>query len=163
MKKTSGVFCLCLLFIVSACQTTDVWIKPTDDVDMEGMRLYWQRGNLAGFPDDEDAKISVYIRADKDSNGEWSLDDGQEWLALLETSLGNYPIFPRRHIQLGRLLCSVLNEYRDDGTILHIVVAVEQGAGYRVYTCSFDADKKAFLKTPLYETRGNFSVLCTSY
>lgn len=118
-------FALILVFVISfssltACQINnenrDVgsieWITPDDSIDMDGMNLYWQHDNVY-FPADENAKISLYVHAEKNEDGMFMFDDGQDWLLIMETSLGDYPLFPRKYVQLGGVSCSVFNDADD--------------------------------------------------
>ena len=79
---------------------------------MEGMNLFWRKSDIQ-FADDSNATLSMYVRAGKDANGEFAFDDGQDCLLTLETSSGNYPLFPRRFVQLGRLFCTLYNNWND--------------------------------------------------
>ena len=76
------------------------WINPAASVDMDGMNLYRQSDNLY-FSADNNAKISLYVQAEIDSDGKFTFDDGQDWLLVMETSFGDYLLFPRQRLQLG--------------------------------------------------------------
>lgn len=177
MKKIKALGFLCafaVLLTLSACfadspQTaepppsvksggdiSEEWITTSNDsdVDMSGMNLYSQRDNLQ-FAADEDAILSIYVRADKNENGDLAFDDGQDWLVVIETALGNFTLFPRQYVQLGGVSCAVFNDYaEDDTTIAHVLVTVRQTAGLKIYDCVFDSDKEAFKLVPVYEAKG---------
>jgi hypothetical protein len=128
-----------------------VWIKPGDSIDMDGMNLFWQNDNLY-FPADGNARLSLYVHAEKDDNGEFIFDDGQEWLLVMETSIGDFPLFPRKYVQLGRVEYTVFNGYGDNGyDALHVLVAVHQTASLEVFECIFDNDEQAFKAVPVYK------------
>lgn len=129
------------------------WVTHADNIDMNGMNLYWQRDNIQ-FVADENAKLSIYVRADKFENGEFGFDDGQDWAVIMETSLGDYPLFPRQYVQLGGVSCVVFNDYIDDNTISHVFVTVKQTASYQLYDCVFDSDKESFKVIPIYDAKG---------
>ncbi|MCL2772249.1 MAG: hypothetical protein FWD71_02770 [Oscillospiraceae bacterium] len=129
------------------------WIIPMSGVDLKGMNIYCQSDNLY-FTADENAKLSLYVNTEKDNNGEFMFDDGQDWQLIMETSYGYYPLFPRTYVQLGRVDYTAFNAF-DDQTqeydIFHVIVTVHQSAGYRIYDCIFDNDRKAFKSVPVYD------------
>jgi hypothetical protein len=90
----------------------------------------------------------MYVNAEKDNDGVLIFDDGQYWLLLMETSSGKYPLFPHQYIQLGEVSCSVFNDAKNT---FHAIVTARQTAGYRIYDCVFDKDKKAFKRSTLYD------------
>lgn len=155
--KTVCILSICIILVaLSACQSntpTEEWIKTASDLDMNGMNLYWQRDNIQ-FIGDDNAKLSIYVNAEKNENGELIFDDGQDYMLLMETSLGVYPLFPRQYVQLGGVSCIVYNDYVDNDTVSHVLVTVEQTAGYQLYDCVFDSKKEAFKKIPVYEAKG---------
>jgi len=114
------------------------------------MNLFWQHDNLQ-FVADDNARLSIFVSAEKDENGDFLFDDGQEWAVLMETSLGNYPLFHRQYVQLGGVSCIVYNDDMDNDTVSHVLVTVEQTAGYQLYDCVFDSDKEAFMVIPVYD------------
>lgn len=122
------------------------WITAADSIDMDGMNLYWQNDNIY-FSADINAKISLYVNAEKSEDGTFMFDDGQDWLLVMETSLGDYPLFPRKYVQLGRVSCAVFNDSND---ISHVFVTIKQTAGYVLYDCVFDDCVKAFKVVPVY-------------
>ena len=133
-----------------SCLTTTEWINTSDNVDIDGMSIYWQTDNIC-FKEDNNAKITLYVAAEKNDDGEFSFDDGQEWLLIMETSFGSYPLFPRRYVQLGRVEYSAFNG--DSGVaydVFHVIVTVRQSAGFEIYECVFDNARKAFKKIPVY-------------
>jgi len=159
MKKIKAVWFLCSCIIgilLSACQqevpqvTQEEWITPAGNIDMDNMNLFWQHDNLQ-FVADDNARLSIFVSAEKDENGDFLFDDGQEWAVLMETSLGNYPLFHRQYVQLGGVSCIVYNDDMDNDTVSHVLVTVEQTAGYQLYDCVFDSDKEAFMVIPVYD------------
>ena len=126
------------------------WITPDNDIDLSGMNLYCQSDYIQ-FIADSDAKISLYVNAEKDDDGLFSFDTGHDWLLIMETSIGNYPLFPRRRIQHGMVSYDVFNS--DSGSaydIFHVLVTVRESAGHEIYECIFDNAKNAFRVAPVY-------------
>ena len=133
-------------------------IEPDSIFEMEDMYLYQQFDNLQ-FAADENAKLSIYVNAAPRSDGVFLFDDGQEWLILLETAMGDYPLFPRKYLQIGGVSCVVYNEYLDDNIRPHFLITERQTAGYRIYDCIYDEEQAAFIVEPVYEAEGiNFIV-----
>jgi hypothetical protein len=101
----------------------------------------------------------MYVNAEKDNDGVLIFDDGQYWLLLMETSSGKYPLFPRQYIPLGEVSCSVFNDAENN---FHAIVTAQQTAGYRIYDCVFDKDKKAFKRSTLYDAE-NINFIFSEY
>ena len=168
MKRIILFFCIFVLFLTSCQKETTVyeglpdenishWITHIDTVDIEGMELYWQQSLYNYFPKFNDAKLSIYVTASQDDDGEWIWNDGHEWMLTLETSFGYYPLYSRGFIQFGGLSCAAYVDY-DDGT-LRVLITEEWGAGYYIHECTFDNDKDAFKIETIYETKGSVSVI----
>ena len=131
-------------------RTADEWITPVNAIDMSGMSLYCQSDNIY-FAADSNAKVSLYVQAGKNDDGTFQLDDGQDWLLIMETSFGNYPLFSRKFVQLGMVDYIVFNEYSDNASdIFHVLVTVKMSASYDIYDCIFINDEKAFKTAPVY-------------
>ena len=154
-----GVTFLILLTAFSGCSNSSalnarqeaIWITPNDSIDMNGMNLLCQSDNLY-FTADSDAKLSLYVHAEKDDDGVFMFDDGQEWLLVMETSLGDFPLFPREYVQLGRVDYTVFNGYSENAyDVFHVLVTVQQTAGIEMFECVFDDDKQAFRVVPVYK------------
>jgi len=125
-------------------------INPADSIDLSGMNLYWQDDNLY-FPEDNGAKLSLYVDAEKGDDGNFLYNDAHNWLLVMETSFGDYPLFPRKYLQLGKVEYAAFNEFGSDAyDIFHVLVTVRQSAGYEIYDCIFNADSKAFQIAPVY-------------
>ena len=130
----------------------DDWIYPGDPNAKDGMNLFWEAANIQ-FAADENARLSLYVSAGKNESGEFSFDDGQDWLLTLESSIGNYLLFPRQYVQLGKVSCTVYNGWNDDSErwdITHVLVTLAEGAGFGIYDCVFDNEQKAFQAVPVY-------------
>jgi len=127
------------------------WITSVDSIDLDGMNLISQTDNLY-FVADSNAKISLYVRAEKNDDGEFVFDDGQDWLLVVETSFGYFPLFPRAYLQLGRIDYTVFNAYSGNAyDIFHVLVTKTQGAGIEMYEAIFNSDEQAFQVTPVYQ------------
>lgn len=160
VRKICFFVLLALSLLLSVCTACDSeteepkqTIAPSGEIDLTNMNLYQQRDNLQ-FVADENAKLSVYVDAEKLEDGSFAFDDGQDWCVLLETSFGNYPIFPRQYVQLGDVSCAVFNDYVDNSEVSHILVTEQQAAGYKIFDCVFDADAKVFEITSVYNASG---------
>ena len=130
----------------------DDWIYPSDVIDKDGMNLFWEATNIQ-FATDENARLSLYVRAEKNENGEFSFDNGQDWLLTLESSIGDYLLFPRQYVQLGKVSCKVYNAWNDvsgSWDITHVLVTLAEGAGFGIYDCVYDHEQKAFQTVPVY-------------
>ena len=164
LLSTCGLLII-LLFLLSSCGNSEKknplfdlsekggrWIEPDDTINFDGMNLFWYEDNLQ-FAMDDHARLALYVCAEKyEDRFVW--DDGQDWLLVLETSLGNYAIFPRQFLQFGIVSCTVFHAWNDESNafdIMHILVIVKQNAGHRIYEYVFDYDQQAFRIEQIYQ------------
>jgi hypothetical protein len=125
------------------------WITPDDSIDKSGMTLYWQ-SNFNNSPD-KNAILSIYTNAEKLDDGEFGFDCGNDWLVIMETSWGHYPLFPRKHVQHGDVNCEVYYAWGGDNyDVFHVLITVRYGTAYVIYKCIFDNDREAFRIIPVY-------------
>lgn len=107
--------------------------------------------------DEEIEILEVYSIAGYNEDGRLMLDDGQEWALIIREGDQIYPIFPKTHIQLGRLEYKVYTDY--DEEIFHILISKIQGAGITMYDCYYDQESNTFISKVVYETTGNVGVV----
>lgn len=128
--------------VMNSMIVLDTWITPDDSIDMSGMNLYWQEG-ITYFAKDEKAKISLYASAE--------VDGKQDWLLLMETSLGTYPLFPRTTLQMGKISCEVFNLFdKDADNATTVLVTVEKSDRHIVYEYIFNDESDAFKVSSIY-------------
>ena len=167
--------CLCMFFaFLTSCQKKGDLpagdnlverVPLTDVVNLSDMNLFWayylNEQNIpdAPFAGDVNARVAIYTSASRAESGEFLYDDGQDWIISMETSSGDYILFPRKYVQLGGVSCSVFFDY--DTNALHVLITEQQGAGYQMYDCIFDSGKNEFMVTSVYEA-GNISFLTSS-
>ena len=127
------------------------WITLDDSIDYSGMNLYSRSEVNIHLPGDYDPMLSLYVHADKGDDGEFGFDDGQDWMLIMETSFGNFPLFPRQRIQLGSVGYKTFYEYGDNEyDIFHVLVTIDMSAGHEIYDCIFDKEKNAFKVVTVY-------------
>jgi hypothetical protein len=131
-------------------------IAASDDIDFNGMHIYWQTD--VSVNSEENAVLSLFVNAEKNANGEFVLDDGNEWLLLMKYKSGDYPLFPRQYVQLGKVSCDV---FFDNADILHILITVAQGANHKIYDCFFDNESNEIWSKSIYNAE-NINVLARS-
>lgn len=124
-------------------------IDTVENIDMKNMNLYKQT-ECPQFVDDANAKISLYVNAEKDQKGEFMFDDRHDWLLLMETSQGSYPLFPRKAVQLGGVSYVTFDDLKEDKQVFHVLVTTQQSAGYEIYDCVYDNETKTFSKIQVY-------------
>ena len=115
-----------------------------------GMNLYHQSENIM-FPGDDKAKICLYVCADKDADGNFIFDDGQDWMLALTTPSGAYMLLPRQYVQLGIVSYTAFIDIKG---IFHVLITVTGGAGHKIIDCLFYSAKKAFKSMNIYEEIG---------
>lgn len=128
--------------IMNSMIVLDTWITPDDSIDMSGMNLCWQEG-ITYFAKDEKAKISLYASAE--------MDGKQDWLLLMETVLGTYPLFPRTTLEMGKISCEVFNLFdKDVYGATTVLVTVEKSDRHIVYEYIFNDENDAFKVASVY-------------
>lgn len=128
-----------------------VKILPDDNINFEGLNLFWQNTHNIMFPSDDNARLSLYVNAEITDDGEFAFDTGHEWLLVMETSFGDFPLFPRQRLQHGSVSMNAFikgNGYVYD--TFHVLVTVQQSAGLEIFDFVFDNDAKVFRKIPVY-------------
>ena len=132
--------------------SNDEWIKPVpaSAIDYSGMNLYYRSpGHI--HSGDEKANLSIYVRADKDADGNFMIADDADWLLTMETSDGVvYPLFPRKYVMLGKVSYVAFLGHDDNKYDLHVIVTVTGFIEHEIYECVFDSAKTGFRKKPLY-------------
>lgn len=134
-------------------------IAPTEEKDYtKGLSLF------DGFEvdvdnDGENESVEVYCDGMIDPNGEYQLDDGQNWTMILRKGDAIYPLFDKAYIQFGKLQYAVYqdgNEY--DKT--HILIECKSGAAVYYYDCTYDEETGNMLRNNFFDA-SNINMLKT--
>ena len=135
-------------------------ITLVDEIDKENMSLYWQYIYYPKPRPENAWKYSIYTSAGKTDNGEFGYDDGQEWMMVVETPSGYYPLVPRKYIQLGGISCTIFFDNNQKG-VLNVLVTEQWGASHELSVFSLSDTEKAFMVEPI-RYFGNICVLANS-
>lgn len=109
--------------------------------------------------DGENESVEVYCDGMIDPNGEYLLDDGQNWTMILRKGDAIYPLFDKAYIQFGKLQYAVYqdgNEY--DKT--HILIECKSGAAVYYYDCTYDEESGNMLRNNFFDA-SNINMLKT--
>lgn len=102
--------------------------------------------------DGSDEKLVLSTSAERDTNGEFLWNDGQNWaLYVTDKENGDY-IFLDRFVQAGNVYFEVSDYYMEEGAQPRISVIVSTGAGFSVKTYSYSNDKQGYEETNIYTT-----------
>jgi hypothetical protein len=126
-------------------------IYPEESIessDATGMSVY-KYAEAYNFPDDENAHIILYTSALPDAEGEFLMDDGQDWALVLRTERGSFPLMPRRFVQLGHVSVTVFTDENANG-VFHVLVSIPSTAGIEIMDFIYNEDTGAFQKTTVY-------------
>lgn len=102
----------------------------------------------------EDETISMYTRAEKDSNGEIMWDDGQDWIILVEGKDNDYILF-NEYVQLGTIQLFVYT-IEDD---FYITTVHSGTANLKITEYKFNSETEEFEASVPFTTRGNVSMI----
>lgn len=130
-------------------------VIAVDRLDTKNYTLAWENDYSDFYQDG--FKISIYINAEKDEQGSFLMDDGQNWLACAEIDGKNYYIFPDEYIQLGSIECNV---YMDDLDNPYILLSSSGTASYSL--TEFIYTEGRLMKKTILE-KGNYNYLGKSY
>lgn len=100
-------------------------------------------------------EIELYASAEVDENGEFILDDGQEWALIARIGETIYPLIERTYIQNGGLNYTVYTDY-DQNEMPHILVEMHSGSGISYYDCTYNT--QGFMRETILDA-GNINVL----
>ena len=106
--------------------------------------------------------IEVYCQGTIGQNGNYLLDDGQEWALVLRKGEKIYPLFERSYIQLGGLEYTIYEDY-DNYDQIHIMVTYDTGAAIMYYDCTYDEESGYIRRESVYEASKINKVNAWSY
>lgn len=126
-------------------------ITPRLDADtyLEGLNRF-DSYNVDMDKDGNDETLEVYCQAKVDNQGNYMLDDGNEWTLILRKGDKIYPLFNKSFIQLGGLEYTIYED-SDDYDRIHIMVAYNTGAAIMYNDCTYDEESGLILRSSLFE------------
>ncbi len=130
-------------------------VIPVDQLDTKNYNLAWENDYSDFY--ETGFKLSIYINAEKNEDGSFIMDDGQNWLACAEIDGKNYYIFPDEFVQIGSIECNV---YMDDQDNPYILLSSPRTASYSL--TEFIYTEGRLMKKTILE-RGNYNYLGKSY
>lgn len=131
-------------------------IKPSEEeIDMAGFAEV-ETFNL-DFSGSTMDSVSIYIKASKDDEGEFLLDDGQDWLIIANNGSDNYILF-EDYVQLGSV--DLYTSERSDGN--YLITEYKTGAGLIITEYKYNVETKEFESYVVYNMDGNVNKL-TNY
>ncbi|PHV72291.1 hypothetical protein CS063_02105 [Sporanaerobium hydrogeniformans] len=133
-------------------------IEATKDSGLfKGLNLI----NEAMYDMDKDGKVEekllLYSEAQQDQQGNYMLDDGQNWLLVAQIGEEFYPLFGPGYIQLGTLKYTAYEDYTKE--TFGVLINRTEGAGIKLYECVYDKTAKAFKRSLVYQTTGNIGIV----
>ncbi len=101
--------------------------------------------------DGTDEKISLVTSAERDRNGEFFWNDGQNWALYIDDREEEYLLF-NQYLSAGYPYFEVSDYYMKDGTEPKIKLIVSTGASFSVSTYGFSKEDSGYIKTVNYDT-----------
>lgn len=126
-------------------------IVPEQDANtyLKGLNCF-NRYEIDIDQDGKNESIEVYCQGTVDENGQYLLDDGQNWALILRKDGEIYPLFEKSYIQFGGLEYTVYEDYEDYGRT-HIMVSYNTGAAMIYYDCTYDEESGYIRRESVYE------------
>lgn len=133
--------------------------KEKEDVVVKAQTLPVEFANLTEVSvytgdvdsDGEDERIVLATGAERDKNGEFLWNDGQNWALYIEDTTGIYVLLDK-YIQAGAAYFEVADYYMSDGTVPKVSVTVTSGAGFSLTAYTFSEEKSGFVEERIYDT-----------
>ncbi len=133
-------------------------IEATEDSQLfKGLHLINEVACDLDQDGQEEAKLLLYSEALLNKQGLYELDDGQKWLLAVQVEEAIYPLFGPEYIQLGTLKYTLYADYTQGR--LGVLINSTQGAGIKLYECTYDQQAKGFRRALVYQTVGNIGIL----
>ncbi len=168
MKKFKLLLVLTLVVLaVSGCnKNTNIPEKPVTEQGVENKAeiiksteisadiLDWNEvsaytGDLDG--DGADEKISLVTSAERDRDGDFLWNDGQNWALYVDDREEDYLLF-NRYLNAGYPYFEVSDYYMKDGAEPKINIIVSTGSGFSVTSYGFSKADGGYAKTVIYDT-----------
>lgn len=127
-------------------------ISPIQDTTYtEGLNLF-SRTTIDIDSDGENEAVEVYCDGEIDENGDYLMDDGQNWALILRKDDAIYPLFNKEYIQIGGLQYAIYQDY-DDYDKVHIIIEYKSGTALYYYDCTYDNKSGDILRNDFFEAR----------
>ncbi|MBR5614267.1 MAG: hypothetical protein IKW64_03065 [Clostridia bacterium] len=107
----------------------------TGDVDADGI----------------DERVVLSTEAEREPNGEFLWNDGQDWALYVEDTNGVYVLLDQ-YIQAGNAYFEVSDYYMKDGAEPKISVMITTGAGFSLKTYGFSKTENGYAEETVYDT-----------
>lgn len=131
-------------------------IKPSTSISFDGLTLLDEY--IYDFnKDGQEESISMYVAAERDSNGQIMWDDGQRWVLVVHGDNKDYVLLDD-YVQLGSIDFKVFTKENN----FYITTIDSRTAEFKVSQYRYDSNKDIFLKTLPIEVMGNVNMLYNS-
>jgi len=125
-------------------------ISPIQDEKyMSGLNLF-SSSDLDIDNDGENETLEVYCEGSIGVDGEYLLDDGENWTVILRKGENIYPLFDKAYIQFGKIQYAIYQDYNDyDRT--HVIVECKTGTAVYYYDCTYDEESGNILRNNFFD------------
>lgn len=125
-------------------------ISPVQDANyVSGLNLF-SSSDLDIDNDGEVEKLEVYCEGSIGSNGEYLLDDGQNWTLILRKGEKIFPLFDKAYIQFGKIQYAIYQDYNDYDR-MHVIVECKTGTAIYYYDCTYDEESGNMLRNNFFD------------
>ncbi len=168
MKKIKTLFILMLMLMaLSGCNKNNpVTEKPHTELGVETKNeiikageipkdvLGWNEvssyvGDIDG--DGADEKIILITSADRDTDGEFLWNDGQNWALYVDDREEDFLLY-NQYLSTGYPYFEISDYYMKDGAEPKIKLVVSTGASFAVTNYEFSKADNGYVKTVIYDT-----------
>lgn len=132
-------------------------IDKVEKVDLEGYNLV-DSYDLTGSFEKYNFKVSMYTTAEKDSNGAFLWDDGQNWKVVCHNSDGDFLLYDN-YLQIGQLKFFVYEE----NDLLQIAILETGSATIGLVNYTYDEVKDTFNGKIEFLADDNVNLLYSSF
>ncbi len=103
--------------------------------------------------DGSDETVILSTAAERDSNGEFLWNDGQNWALYVKDNAEDTYILYDGYVQAGNVYFDVSDYYMSDGAKPIITVTVSTGAGMTIKNYSYSKEDNGYIESSVYDTQ----------
>ncbi len=176
IKVLSLIFAIILMLCFSGCKSffepmeePDENITLTDEKPEENEQIITKKiystelseeildwtevSRYAGDVDGDGANENVVLVTSmkRDSNGEFVMNDGQNWALYVDGKEDDYILF-NNYINLGNVYFDVAEYYMTDGAVSQINIIISTGSDFSIMGYTFSKTEKCYEERKLYSS-----------
>lgn len=125
-------------------------VSPIEDPNyINGLNLF-SSSDVDIDNDGEFETLEVYCEGSIGPNGDYLLDDGENWTLILRKGERIYPLFDKAYIQFGKIQYAIYQDYNDFDR-MHVIVECKTGTAIYYYDCIYDEESGNMIRNSFFD------------